>query len=74
MGKSSGKRLIFRSVSCGKIRARPAEPGGCGGECACVGSDRVCVLSPGKITAEGAASEFQGDLHQQVQQWLGLHF
>ncbi|MGZ5180958.1 MAG: ABC transporter ATP-binding protein [Ramlibacter sp.] len=37
-------------------------------------SDRVCVLSLGKITAEGAASEFQGDLHQQVQQWLGLHF
>ncbi|WP_427912411.1 ABC transporter ATP-binding protein [Ramlibacter sp. MMS24-I3-19] len=37
-------------------------------------SDRVCVLSLGKITAEGASSEFQGDLHQQVQQWLGLHF
>jgi branched-chain amino acid transport system ATP-binding protein len=37
-------------------------------------SDRVCVLSLGKITAEGAAEDFQGDLHQQVQQWLGLHF
>jgi ABC-type branched-subunit amino acid transport system ATPase component len=37
-------------------------------------SDRVCVLSLGRITAEGAAADFQGDLHQQVQQWLGLHF
>jgi ABC-type branched-subunit amino acid transport system ATPase component len=37
-------------------------------------SDRVCVLSLGRVTAEGAASDFQGDLHQQVQQWLGLHF
>ena len=37
-------------------------------------SDRVCVLSLGRITAQGAASDFQGDLHQQVQQWLGLHF
>ena len=37
-------------------------------------SDRVCVLSLGRITAEGAASEFQGDLHRQVQEWLGLHF
>jgi ABC-type branched-subunit amino acid transport system ATPase component len=37
-------------------------------------SDRVCVLSLGRVTAEGAAADFQGDLHQQVQQWLGLHF
>jgi branched-chain amino acid transport system ATP-binding protein len=32
------------------------------------------VLSLGRITAEGSAADFQGDLHQQVQQWLGLHF
>lgn len=37
-------------------------------------SDRVCVLSLGRITAEGNAAEFQGNLHQQVQEWLGLHF
>ncbi len=37
-------------------------------------SDRVCVLSLGRVTAEGSAADFQGDLHQQVQQWLGLHF
>jgi ABC-type branched-subunit amino acid transport system ATPase component len=37
-------------------------------------SDWVCVLSLGRITAEGSAADFQGDLHQQVQQWLGLHF
>jgi ABC-type branched-subunit amino acid transport system ATPase component len=37
-------------------------------------SDRVCVLSLGRITAQGAAEEFQGDLHRQVQEWLGLHF
>jgi ABC-type branched-subunit amino acid transport system ATPase component len=37
-------------------------------------SDRVCVLSLGRVTADGEAAEFQGDLHQQVQQWLGLHF
>ncbi|HEX7892353.1 MAG TPA: ABC transporter ATP-binding protein [Ramlibacter sp.] len=37
-------------------------------------SDRVCVLSLGRITAEGEAAEFQGDLHRQVQEWLGLHF
>jgi branched-chain amino acid transport system ATP-binding protein len=37
-------------------------------------SDRVCVLSLGRITAQGDAAEFQGNLHQQVQQWLGLHF
>lgn len=37
-------------------------------------SDRVCVLSLGRITADGAAADFQGDLHRQVQEWLGLHF
>jgi len=37
-------------------------------------SDRVCVLSLGRITAEGDSAEFQGDLHQQVQEWLGLNF
>jgi branched-chain amino acid transport system ATP-binding protein len=37
-------------------------------------SDTVCVLSLGRITAAGSAADFQGDLHQQVQQWLGLHF
>ena len=37
-------------------------------------SDRVCVLSLGAVTAEGPAEQFQGDLHGQVQQWLGLHF
>jgi branched-chain amino acid transport system ATP-binding protein len=37
-------------------------------------SDRVCVLSLGRVTADGEAAEFQGDLHHQVQQWLGLHF
>lgn len=37
-------------------------------------SDRICVLSLGKITADGTPLDFQGDLHQQVQQWLGLNF
>ena len=37
-------------------------------------SDRICVLSLGRITAEGDAAEFQGNLHEQVQEWLGLHF
>ena len=37
-------------------------------------ADRVCVLSLGRITAQGDAAEFQGNLHQQVQEWLGLHF
>jgi ABC-type branched-subunit amino acid transport system ATPase component len=37
-------------------------------------SDRICVLSLGRITAEGTPADFQGDLHQQVQQWLGLSF
>jgi ABC-type branched-subunit amino acid transport system ATPase component len=37
-------------------------------------SDRVCVLSLGRVTAEGTAADFAGDLHRQVQEWLGLHF
>lgn len=37
-------------------------------------SDRICVLSLGKITADGTPADFAGDLHQQVQQWLGLNF
>ena len=37
-------------------------------------SDRICVLSLGRITAEGTPADFEGDLHQQVQQWLGLNF
>ena len=37
-------------------------------------ADRICVLSLGRITAQGDAAEFQGNLHQQVQEWLGLHF
>jgi ABC-type branched-subunit amino acid transport system ATPase component len=37
-------------------------------------SDRVCVLSLGRITSEGEAAEFRGNLHAQVQEWLGLHF
>jgi ABC-type branched-subunit amino acid transport system ATPase component len=37
-------------------------------------ADRVCVLSLGRITAEGEAAEFRGNLHAQVQEWLGLHF
>jgi branched-chain amino acid transport system ATP-binding protein len=37
-------------------------------------SDRVHVLSLGKITAAGRRSDFEGDLHEQVKQWLGLNF
>ena len=37
-------------------------------------SDRICVLSLGRITADGTPEQFAGDLHQQVQQWLGLKF
>jgi len=37
-------------------------------------SDRVCVLSLGRVTAQGAAADFQGDLHAQVQEWLGIRF
>jgi branched-chain amino acid transport system ATP-binding protein len=37
-------------------------------------SDRVHVLSLGKITAAGRRADFEGDLHEQVKQWLGLNF
>ena len=37
-------------------------------------SDDVHVLSLGRITAAGKKEEFQGDLHEQVKQWLGLNF
>lgn len=37
-------------------------------------SDRICVLSLGRITAEGTPADFEGNLHEQVQQWLGLNF
>jgi branched-chain amino acid transport system ATP-binding protein len=37
-------------------------------------SDRVHVLSLGKITAAGRRADFEGDLHEQVRQWLGLNF
>jgi len=37
-------------------------------------SDRVHVLSLGRITAAGRSEDFQGDLHEQVKQWLGLNF
>jgi branched-chain amino acid transport system ATP-binding protein len=37
-------------------------------------SDQVVVLSLGRVTASGPAAQFQGDLHQQVQEWLGLKF
>ena len=37
-------------------------------------SDRIHVLSLGRITAAGGREDFQGDLHEQVRQWLGLDF
>jgi ABC-type lipopolysaccharide export system ATPase subunit len=37
-------------------------------------SDRIHVLSLGRITASGRREDFQGDLHEQVRQWLGLDF
>ncbi len=37
-------------------------------------SDRVHVLSLGRITAAGERRDFEGDLHEQVKQWLGLNF
>lgn len=37
-------------------------------------SDRIHVLSLGRITAAGARKDFEGDLHEQVRQWLGLDF
>jgi ABC-type branched-subunit amino acid transport system ATPase component len=37
-------------------------------------SDRIDVLSLGRITATGGREDFEGDLHEQVRQWLGLDF
>ena len=37
-------------------------------------SDRIHVLSLGRITAAGGREDFAGDLHEQVRQWLGLDF
>lgn len=37
-------------------------------------SDRIHVLSLGRITASGRRSDFEGDLHEQVRQWLGLDY
>lgn len=37
-------------------------------------SDRIHVLSLGRITASGGREDFAGDLHGQVRQWLGLDF
>jgi ABC-type branched-subunit amino acid transport system ATPase component len=37
-------------------------------------SDRIHVLSLGRITAAGGPEDFAGDLHEQVRQWLGLDF
>jgi ABC-type branched-subunit amino acid transport system ATPase component len=37
-------------------------------------SDRIHVLSLGRITASGVRADFEGDLHEQVRQWLGLDF
>jgi branched-chain amino acid transport system ATP-binding protein len=37
-------------------------------------SDRINVLSLGRITAAGVRADFEGDLHEQVRQWLGLDF
>jgi ABC-type branched-subunit amino acid transport system ATPase component len=37
-------------------------------------SDQIHVLSLGRITAAGGREAFEGDLHEQVRQWLGLDF
>ncbi|NYT80054.1 ABC transporter ATP-binding protein [Alcaligenaceae bacterium] len=37
-------------------------------------SDHIYVLSLGEITASGAPEDFQGDLHAQVKEWLGITF
>jgi branched-chain amino acid transport system ATP-binding protein len=37
-------------------------------------SDRIHVLSLGRVTASGGREDFAGDLHEQVRQWLGLDF
>lgn len=35
-------------------------------------SDHIYVLSLGEITASGVPAEFEGDLHAQVREWLGV--
>lgn len=35
---------------------------------------RSYVLSLGRISASGERADFQGDLHEQVRQWLGINF
>ncbi|MFP5406491.1 MAG: ABC transporter ATP-binding protein [Gammaproteobacteria bacterium] len=37
-------------------------------------SDHIYVLSLGEITAEGSPEAFEGDLHAQVREWLGINF
>ena len=37
-------------------------------------SDRIYVLSLGRVSAAGTQSDFAGDLHEQVRLWLGLDF
>ena len=37
-------------------------------------SDRIYVLSLGRITASGTKADFEGDLHEQVRGWLGIDF
>src|SRR5690606_5556168 len=37
-------------------------------------SDHIYVLSLGEITASGSPEDFQGDLHAQVKEWLGITF
>jgi len=37
-------------------------------------SDRIYVLSLGRITASGTKTDFEGDLHEQVRGWLGIDF
>ena len=37
-------------------------------------SDYIYVLSLGEITASGSPEDFQGDLHAQVKEWLGINF
>lgn len=37
-------------------------------------SDHIYVLSLGEITASGTPEDFQGDLHAQVREWLGINF
>lgn len=37
-------------------------------------SDYTYVLTLGEVTAEGPRSQFEGDMHEQVREWLGLNF